>query len=200
MVMTFSRVSGALAAFVASTALFHASSARANIVFEFSGECTAGCTGTATAVLTLADFYTFGAEITIPDLISFTYTSSGRDFEILPSDYACCQDGLYFMGGLNANGSFNAKDKLAITQPSVFPLFLAEVGGWQARASLNRLEMGSTFSIRREITTTSPGGGAGAVPEPSIWAMMLLGFAGLGFAGYRAKRKGRASNGISQAH
>jgi hypothetical protein len=30
--------------------------------------------------------------------------------------------------------------------------------------------------------------------------MMLLGFAGLGFAGYRAKRKGRASNGISQAH
>jgi hypothetical protein len=27
----------------------------------------------------------------------------------------------------------------------------------------------------------------GAVPEPSTWAMMLLGFAGLGFAGYRAK-------------
>jgi hypothetical protein len=25
----------------------------------------------------------------------------------------------------------------------------------------------------------------GAVPEPSTWAMMLLGFAGLGFAGYR---------------
>jgi hypothetical protein len=28
-----------------------------------------------------------------------------------------------------------------------------------------------------------------AVPEPSTWAMMLLGFAGLGFAGYRASRK-----------
>jgi hypothetical protein len=28
------------------------------------------------------------------------------------------------------------------------------------------------------------------VPEPSTWAMMLLGFAGLGFAGYRASRKG----------
>jgi PEP-CTERM motif len=26
-------------------------------------------------------------------------------------------------------------------------------------------------------------------PEPSTWAMMLLGFAGLGFAGYRASRK-----------
>jgi hypothetical protein len=32
------------------------------------------------------------------------------------------------------------------------------------------------------------------VPEPSTWAMMLLGFAGLGFAGYRhAKRAGAAS-------
>jgi hypothetical protein len=24
-----------------------------------------------------------------------------------------------------------------------------------------------------------------AIPEPSTWAMMLIGFAGLGFAGYR---------------
>ena len=28
-----------------------------------------------------------------------------------------------------------------------------------------------------------------AIPEPSTWAMMLLGFAGLGFAGYRKTRK-----------
>jgi phospholipase/lecithinase/hemolysin len=31
-----------------------------------------------------------------------------------------------------------------------------------------------------------------AVPEPSTWAMMLLGFAGLGYAGYRRARAGRA--------
>jgi uncharacterized membrane protein len=30
---------------------------------------------------------------------------------------------------------------------------------------------------------------ASAVPEPSTWAMMLLGFAGLGFVGYRTSRK-----------
>jgi hypothetical protein len=30
---------------------------------------------------------------------------------------------------------------------------------------------------------------AGSVPEPATWAMMLLGFAGLGFLGYR--RSGR---------
>jgi hypothetical protein len=28
------------------------------------------------------------------------------------------------------------------------------------------------------------------VPEPSTWAMMLLGFTGRGFAGYRTSRKG----------
>ena len=32
------------------------------------------------------------------------------------------------------------------------------------------------------------------VPEPSTWAMMLLGFAGLGFAGYRHGRKARPAS------
>ena len=49
----------------------------------------------------------------------------------------------------------------------------------------------------------NPGGGlvalspadlsVAAVPEPSTWAMMLLGFVGLGFAGYRRARTGRAA-------
>ena len=33
--------------------------------------------------------------------------------------------------------------------------------------------------------------GAGAIPEPSTWAMMLLGFAGLGFVGYRSAGRRR---------
>ena len=34
---------------------------------------------------------------------------------------------------------------------------------------------------------------AAAVAEPSTWAMMLAGFAGLGFAGYRRAKKGHAT-------
>jgi hypothetical protein len=34
---------------------------------------------------------------------------------------------------------------------------------------------------------------AGAVPEPSTWAMMLIGFAGLGLAGYRWSREKSAA-------
>jgi hypothetical protein len=33
----------------------------------------------------------------------------------------------------------------------------------------------------------APGGNTGAVPEPSTWAMFLLGFAGIGFMAYRRK-------------
>jgi hypothetical protein len=36
-------------------------------------------------------------------------------------------------------------------------------------------------------------GGVPLIPEPSTWAMMLLGFAGLGFAGYRRARAGHAT-------
>jgi hypothetical protein len=33
---------------------------------------------------------------------------------------------------------------------------------------------------------------AAAVPEPSTWAMMILGFCGLGFIAYRRKQNGTA--------
>ena len=32
-----------------------------------------------------------------------------------------------------------------------------------------------------------------AIPEPSTWAMMLLGFAGLGYAAFRRSAKGQRS-------
>jgi PEP-CTERM motif len=36
------------------------------------------------------------------------------------------------------------------------------------------------------------GATVGAVPEPSTWAMMILGFAGVGFLAYRRRSKGAA--------
>ncbi len=41
--------------------------------------------------------------------------------------------------------------------------------------------------------------GAGGAPEASTWAMLLMGFAGLGFAGYRASRKSAAAANRTQA-
>ncbi|HZZ24406.1 MAG TPA: PEP-CTERM sorting domain-containing protein [Roseiarcus sp.] len=51
----------------------------------------------------------------------------------------------------------------------------------------------SAYSI---VFSPNVGGSAGsAVPEPSTWAMMVLGFAGLGYVGWRASRRTVASAG-----
>jgi hypothetical protein len=46
-------------------------------------------------------------------------------------------------------------------------------------------------SLILDVTTK---GNTPVVPEPSTWAMMLLGFAGLGFVGYR--RRGAAGRAV----
>jgi hypothetical protein len=38
------------------------------------------------------------------------------------------------------------------------------------------------------------GGVTASTPEPSTWAMMILGFAGLGFVGYRSSPRQRPSS------
>jgi hypothetical protein len=53
-------------------------------------------------------------------------------------------------------------------------------------ASFEMGGLGVPFSVQAPLTITS-------IPEPSTWAMMLIGFAGLGFVGYRATRKGQAA-------
>jgi PEP-CTERM motif len=64
------------------------------------------------------------------------------------------------------------------------------------------IDLGADFGPNIDLTfgytlvADGPGGFgfdfaiSGAVPEPSTWAMMLVGFAGLGFAGYRSTRRG----------
>jgi hypothetical protein len=47
-------------------------------------------------------------------------------------------------------------------------------------------------SCEGDVGPTHSWNGA-AAPEPSTWAMMLLGFAGLGFAGYRSSLRLAAS-------
>lgn len=57
-----------------------------------------------------------------------------------------------------------------------------------------------TFIYWNDIHPTAPvqalwaKGLEGAVPEPSTWAMLLLGFAGLGFAGYRRAAQARRAS------
>jgi hypothetical protein len=52
-------------------------------------------------------------------------------------------------------------------------------------------EAGGLVGITTTVTTTS------GVPEPSTRAMLLLGFAGLGFAGYRKAQGGRIAPSVA---
>ena len=49
----------------------------------------------------------------------------------------------------------------------------------------------TTSDLGIALFTVNAGGSITAVPEPSTWAMMLVGFAGLGYAGYRQTRRAK---------
>lgn len=63
-----------------------------------------------------------------------------------------------------------------------YPLFAVwsnEPGDGYSAAFTGKLDGVEYYNIQGGATVS------GAVPEPSTWAMLLLGFAGLGYAGYR---------------
>ena len=66
-------------------------------------------------------------------------------------------------------------------------------GGDPFAADIRSASTGNTGVVDFSLSGT---GRSGAAPEPSTWAMMLLGFAGLGFAGYR-KAKGRIAPSVA---
>jgi hypothetical protein len=51
----------------------------------------------------------------------------------------------------------------------------------------------TTSDLGVALFVVNPGGSITAIPEPSTWAMMLLGFAGLGYAAYRGSRRTAAT-------
>ena len=66
-------------------------------------------------------------------------------------------------------------------------MYIAEGGTFTAGAS-NTLSFASADDFGSPFGAVVGGVTVTAVPEASTWAMMLLGFAGLGFAGYRRTR------------
>jgi hypothetical protein len=153
-----------------SAAVFQAAPARADVVFDFSGICDQNtCSGTGTGVLTLADSYVFGADINAGNFISLDYSSSDENFEI------ASPEAQVFLGGLNADGSL-VGILLVQVMTGTSPFFEVANPPDGFFANSDRGEM-FTFTLV-----------GGAVPEPSTWAMMLLGFAGLGYTGYRKAR------------
>ncbi len=103
-----------------------------------------------------------------------------RYSDVSPVELAADQD--YYVGALYTSGADNV----------VFPGY----SGVSTTANINYI--GATYGDGGVLSIpTNPDSANGffgpnisaSVPEPSTWAMLMLGFAGLGVAGYRASRK-----------
>ena len=87
---------------------------------------------------------------------------------------------------------FNGANSVVVPVPPV-------ASGDQFANDSNRYFVVSGFDFNKAVFSSTQNSfefdnvAVGGVPEPSTWAMMLLGFAGLGFAGYRKAKSGQTS-------
>jgi hypothetical protein len=130
--------------------------------------------GSNTAALTNG----FGAVFTDVDLANTTsltfFDSANNSLGTFFAPVSGGNEGLSFLG-VDFGGAVVARVRIVSGNAALGP---NETGGLD-------LVVMDDFIYGEPITST------GAVPEPSTWAMMILGFGGLGFMAYR--RKSRAA-------
>ena len=80
--------------------------------------------------------------------------------------------------------SFDLASLAPISTPGAFNAFDFR-GIVDTNADIKSIEFGGSYIL----LAGTPSGGVPGAPEPATWAMMLLGFAGVGFAGYRGARR-----------
>ena len=89
---------------------------------------------------------------------------------------------------LSLGGLFHTPDDMFVVVGN--PSAQAYSGDESAPTFLTGTYPGMNIGTGADATVViSSSGPPSTVPEPSTWAMMLVGFAGLAFAGYRASRK-----------
>jgi len=106
-----------------------------------------------------------------------------------------------FMTDVGDNGGANAPDLVDRDTPGhTIGFSWAETGGLLVGDTSDLLFIDTnatrfvpgTLAVIDSETSDLTGFQPSAVPEPATWAMMLIGFAGLGVAGYRGSRKSAA--------
>jgi hypothetical protein len=111
------------------------------------------------------------------------------------------QCGIPGCGGSGANGVLTTSASRSSDGSDISFLFGGDLSGTAHSANLQLLTNATSFADPFATFETSNGDLFSVpvvtltIPEPSTWAMMLLGFTGLGFAGYRCagRRPSRSS-------
>lgn len=146
-------------------------------VFTFDGICTdCKTTGHGMGTLTLTN-YTPGSAIANSNFIDFTYKGD-VSYDVNNSNF--------FLGNVSGNissapGFYNFN--LTTLGIEGFVTFSTDTAGsWNTGVNVLSDDQGNTGTWNGSAVVSG-------VPESSTWAMMLLGFGGLGFLAYRKAAK-----------
>ena len=173
------RCLGVLAAAIVALGIT-APKAEAVVIYDWTGTCSFGCTGEATAVLTLADSYTPGTLASTADFISFSYSSSSGSYDI-PADAAFSSiGGPAILPAVSGTAEFNMSFAGARTD------FISRVGSWFSQfdpsfdpnGAILNTGSDNTWTLRQPTELSAPG----------PLSLFALGFAGLALAGRRRKQ------------
>jgi hypothetical protein len=152
--------------------LLGSGSARALVIYDFTGECSTGCTGSASGTLVLAD--TFSGTPSDVDFVSFSFTSSNGTYTV-PGDAVF----LEFTPGGGALPTASGAADIFIdwtegqsyfrTAISFFSDFTSGnvSASWASRLNSDAIiEAGRTYTWTRRVESAR-------VPEPSTAALLL---------------------------
>jgi hypothetical protein len=178
-------------------------------------------TGSSTTITsdTTVDIDEIDAAITTPISATFTLTATnstpatmtgGEITQHYNGTFSITSGSTNFLSGTFSDAVFGSGGALTVSASNPSPTqsvsFTSNViapdliTAFDRAASLSFTDVSPTARIVAgslgSFTSDVSGDFSSTVPEPSTWAMMLLGFAGLGYA---ALRKGRARSAISVA-
>jgi hypothetical protein len=172
--------------------------------FTFYGQNVESVTGQNEATVSgsfsipVSDFAGTPSSLPFVDITSLSFTGTAFSTYYIPVSHT--GSSTFAIGGLGTIGTINFTYAGAV--PQIFdatsdPL-ATNGGGFILGFGYANSEVNFTFEDQTGFTrsqvgvgswTTTESAGVAAVPEPSTWAMMLLGFAGFGFMGYRRKSR-----------
>ena len=114
---------------------------------------------------------------TVPTALSFDKNS--------PASLSPLIGQVFYIGDGKSGANNPLGTQLTFTAPSdATRLFIGVIDAYNFGGQTGYYnDNNGSFSVQVDLTTTS------AVPEPSTWAMMIIGFAGVGFMAYRRKSK-----------
>jgi hypothetical protein len=174
---------------IVSTAVFAACmglapGARADVIYNYVFSPGAGYAGNGDSASLSG---TFSWDATTGSVVASDIGLSGTDATgTTPGSVSCsnCTTGIYDTSG----GHYFA---INLGPQALYTIYANSLSlGHDDPLALSVGANGAEYQGGFQFTSVT--GSVNIVPEPSTWAMMLIGFAGLGFAGYRTSRKSAA--------